>query len=66
MASKRRVRRKSCTGKVRHKSLQDANCCISKTFGFRDMKAYKCKFCKGFHIGHKPNSKRYTNNLQYI
>ena len=56
MTSKRRIRRASCTGKVRFDSAHDAQqaayaaCRRSGQW----IVAYGCKFCGGHHIGHPP------------
>jgi len=56
MASKRRLRRKSCTGKVRHPSDTAGKAHIdqlNRTRGYQGrMDVYRCKFCSGFHVGH--------------
>jgi hypothetical protein len=54
MSSKRRIRRKQCTGKIRHRSLGGA---IAAAKSLRRAKgeivsAYSCRFCKGYHVGH--------------
>ena len=53
MASKRHVRRKSCEGKFRHENKTTA---ISHEIGLRRLGervvVYKCRFCKGYHVGH--------------
>jgi len=56
MASKRHVRRKSCTGKIKYESKEDAviKTIIIKRKTGEKLNAYKCKFCKRYHIGHKP------------
>ncbi len=57
MASKRNVRRKSCTGKIRHETIGRAKYAVSRlitlgrTRGGKVL-AYYCKFCGGFHVGH--------------
>lgn len=58
MASKRRLRRKSCEGKVRYQTPQIA---MSVLFRLKRQKklngvlnTYKCKFCGKFHLGHAP------------
>lgn len=53
MASKRRIRRKACEGKIRFLTIQEANIQAYKhqRWGHR-MRAYKCLFCNGYHIGH--------------
>ncbi len=60
MASKRRVRAKACDGKVRHASQQDAQhaCFLTKKRLSEWLIAYKCKFCKGWHVGHPPRRVR--------
>lgn len=57
MASKRRLRRKACTGKVRHASQDDANLAKYKS-GFKGVIPYRCKHCNGFHLGHPPKEIR--------
>lgn len=60
MSSKRRIRRKSCKGKVRHTSLEHADAhrhALSRLDGDR-MSAYRCRFCGGWHVGHTPGAKR--------
>lgn len=55
MASKRRLRRKGCTGKIRHPAESEAAIhakSLSKAEGEK-MAWYKCKFCKGWHVGHR-------------
>ncbi len=49
MASKRRLRRRSCEGKIRHVEVDGAYA-HSKSLGW-PYHPYKCKFCKGYHIG---------------
>lgn len=56
MASKRRLRRNACQGKIRHASMNDAYAhrqSMSKSPNATKEKinVYKCKFCKGWHIG---------------
>lgn len=56
MSSKRRIRRKSCTGKRRHLSADDGLRHISslhKAKGYTGrMNVYHCAFCRFFHVGH--------------
>lgn len=54
MPSKRRQRRKRCTGKVRHRTEADAQ---YAAFLLRQEKGllldpYKCSFCHCWHLGH--------------
>jgi len=55
MASKRRLRRKSCEGKIHHKSEDDARVAIKESMraGFSGkLRYYKCQCGRGFPIGH--------------
>lgn len=58
MASKRRIRRKACTSKKRHDSPEAAWSAAKslkrsgKDYKFGVLGAYRCGFCKGWHIGH--------------
>lgn len=67
MASRRRKRRRSCTGKKRHRSYQDALRAVRGTRAFNlqtqtfnvpsqdaALGAYKCSHCGFWHVGHKP------------
>jgi len=49
----KRVMRKSCTGKVRHKEREGAEIARKKT-NSPFLNVYKCEFCDGWHIGHRP------------
>lgn len=56
MSSKRRVRGRSCTGKVRHASAagQAAMAGVQQRKGYDGpMACYHCSFCSGWHIGHR-------------
>lgn len=56
MSSKRRIRRKSCTGKVKHNTLSQGWAHISnlvRTKGPQgNLRPYPCSFCRFFHVGH--------------
>ena len=58
MSSLRHIRRKSCTGKIRHVSADAARSALGSLFRRRGyqgrMNVYRCRFCNGFHIGHAP------------
>ena len=55
MSSKRAIRRKACEGKIKHNSRNDAWAARRKLpFDESPMNIYKCKFCKKWHIGHRP------------
>ncbi len=58
MSSKRRIRRKSCTGKVQFPDLTRATAASIALFKNKGERvgAYRCRFCKQYHIGHKPGS----------
>jgi lipopolysaccharide biosynthesis regulator YciM len=51
MASKRRIRRKACGSKVKYSTDNLAKRAAYLT----QMHAYKCPFCKQWHIGHRPS-----------
>jgi hypothetical protein len=56
MASKRRLRRKSCAAKHRYPTL-DAALRDARDIGRKQggrLNAYGCHFCGGFHVGHTP------------
>ena len=59
MASKRRIRRQSCEGKLRYQFL-DAAQGAARNANSRTswIMPYKCNFCGGYHIGHAPNGVR--------
>ena len=56
MASKRRIRRRSCQSKVRHATPDAAQGAIRRLHaqkGYQGrLDAYRCRFCGGFHVGH--------------
>lgn len=56
MSSKRRVRRKQCSGKVRHSDIRAAKRALfllTRSKGYTGhMNTYRCRFCGGYHIGH--------------
>lgn len=65
MSSKRHVRRKQCSGKHRHASEADAKGHIYQLRASGKTRAgvltpYRCSFCGGFHIGHRPGSSAYN------
>jgi hypothetical protein len=60
MASKRRLRRRACVGKIRHLTLKDANyhAFLLRQKTGEHVVAYKCAFCESrFHVGHKKKDK---------
>lgn len=58
MSSKRRLRRKSCTGKVRHEThggaLAHIRAIRAMNPGTPRLNPYRCQFCNFFHLGHAP------------
>ncbi|MDY7027968.1 MAG: hypothetical protein SVR04_06700 [Spirochaetota bacterium] len=53
MSSKRRIRRRSCEGKVRHESLEAAKiACREMRRQGEIVRPYHCRFCGGYHVGH--------------
>jgi hypothetical protein len=56
MASKRRLRRKSCGSKRRFNTYQEAASAMVRmkirTKTRDDLHTYACKFCGGYHFGH--------------
>lgn len=61
MASKRAIRRRACEGKVRHGDKESALAHLYWSLrrfeqaGY--LNVYPCRFCGGWHIGHKPRPK---------
>ncbi len=56
MASKRRLRRISCSLKRRYDSEGQARSSASSLYRAKGERvwAYKCKWCPGWHVGHEP------------
>lgn len=55
MSSKRRVRRNQCGTKVRHATHIAAMMHLRALRSKEPLNAYKCRFCRGYHVGHQPN-----------
>jgi hypothetical protein len=56
MASKRRIRRKQCSGKIRYENetvAKSSAFLISSRSGSL-LRQYKCRWCHQYHIGHPP------------
>lgn len=51
MASKRRLRRRSCEGKVQHKTEEAARKHAYSLKSVGQYHGYKCNFCKCWHVG---------------
>lgn len=58
MSSKRRIRRKSCEGKRRHKTHDDAVKEMCEGRIREGLTVYKCRFCHQYHVGHKTKAAR--------
>lgn len=59
MASKRRLRRKSCTGKLRYERADAERLARRASYQTRSrISAYECWSCGGWHIGHTPGKVR--------
>lgn len=55
MASKRAIRRKACTGKTQHDTIEKAygHKHSLLALGETNIDVYKCKFCGFWHVGHR-------------
>lgn len=53
MTSKRRIRQRECSGKVRHAS-RDITWAAAKHTG-TGLHIYRCRWCKSWHAGHMPS-----------
>ena len=64
MASKRRIRRKSCTGKQRHATPAKGHAHIARLHRSKGwqgrMDVYRCRFCNGYHVGHSKGGSSLT------
>jgi hypothetical protein len=59
MASKRRIRRKQCTGKIRYATKAEATLAAKRQWQYKAYYcAYHCLFCNGYHIGRPPHKKK--------
>lgn len=69
MSSKRRIKRKSCEGKVLFKTHDEALIVLKKRFKntFERIGVYKCQFGNHYHIGHSNRKmKQYIKNKHQI
>jgi len=66
LASKRRIRKKACDGKVKYKTVKDAQSARinMKRFKGENLTVYKCKFCRNYHVGHKKGEPYKWNYVQ--
>jgi hypothetical protein len=58
MSSKRRLRRKGCAGKTRHETREAARAHLLELRRPWTLNVYPCRYCGGFHVGHKPHGRR--------
>jgi hypothetical protein len=71
VASKRRIRRKACDGKVRHKDAAGAKIAMRKTAHgaaaarTSGLNAYQCPHCQGWHIGHTRGSRHHVRTALF-
>jgi hypothetical protein len=65
MASKRRLRRQSCEGKVRHETAGAAWIAAKRTGDGRETKPYRCPFCGLWHVGHLPHRKTTRSDFRF-
>ena len=59
MSSKRKIRRKECGEKIKHLTLGSALIhlqVLKARYNDSGMRAYGCRVCGGWHIGHKPTT----------
>lgn len=58
MSSKRALRRKKCTGKIPHETIEAARLAAAKLLSRKPcgehLSPYRCGFCSKFHVGHTP------------
>ena len=70
MASKRKVRRKSCEGKIRYNTVEEAEKARNHVFHKNPeihrtyLNVYKCKFCGYYHFGHLDAKKQQGRNAK--
>ena len=55
MSSKRHIRRNQCGDKIRHVTHAAAMHHLKALHSPLPLSAYRCKFCKGWHVGHRPD-----------
>jgi hypothetical protein len=66
MAPKRRLRRKSCEGKVKHETAGAAWIAAKRTGDGHETKPYKCKWCGKWHVGHRPHEKTTRSDYRLL
>lgn len=64
-----RKKRRTCGAKTRYESLE-----VAKKAAFAhalwiggggEMRAYRCRYCRKFHVGHKVNGKAYGRRFPW-
>jgi hypothetical protein len=65
MASKRRVRRLGCRGKVAHASEGAAYSVLRRYPHEYDLRAYECPFCRKWHTGRNPEGGHKTRREHF-
>jgi hypothetical protein len=71
MASKRRIRRNSCKGKIGYLLEENAAAArkailIRKRYSLTGyFHEYKCRFCNCWHLGHGKRQRQHPQPLQY-
>lgn len=65
MASKRRLRRRACEGKIAHKDKEAAFAHLFdlKRQGYHGH-IYKCEFCGNYHIGRETSGQRKAKEIR--
>ena len=70
MASKRGIKRKMCTGKKAYSDPVDAwkmaRWQQAREGGEFAVRAYKCEFCKFWHVGHAPHRQKGRRRADYV
>ncbi len=60
MSSKRGIRRRSCEGKVRYETADEA-----WRMAHHGTTVYQCGFCKAYHLGHRGSRKPRASDTGY-
>lgn len=59
MSSKRHVRKRSCTGKIRYSKAEAEEVAARIMRQKREwLRAYHCSFCRAYHVGHAAKGER--------
>lgn len=62
MASKRRIRRNACGGKIQYQTVAEATAAKHRIIERHGdpMQSYRCKFCRQWHLGHRASGRPVT------